>query len=172
MSVSTVAGWLGRCRLALTPRAACAIPASMTERDDFHALMGFTLLEWRNGFARLALDVQPKHLNRAGILHGGVLLTMLDEVGAMGGLWCSVPGNRRMAVTVELSGHFTGQANGGRIVAVGEQVSAGRSLFFARCEIRDAPGQVISYGSGTYKWRRGSDAVEGVPPQAAGGRTL
>ena len=135
----------------------------MTKRDDFHSLLGVTILEWREGFARVALDITPRLLNRSDILHGGVLLALLDEVGALAGVWCSVTGNRRYAVTVDLSGHFTGQAKSGRLSATGEIVSHGRSLFFIRSEIRDAADQLISYGTSTHKWRRGSEAVEGVP---------
>jgi uncharacterized protein (TIGR00369 family) len=135
----------------------------MTQRDDFHSLLGVTILEWRDGYARVALDITPSLLNRSDILHGGVLLSLLDEVGALCGVWCSVQGNRRYAVTVDLAGHFTGQAKNGRIIAVGERVSNGRSLFFARSEIRDVTEQLISYGTSTHKWRRGSEVVEGVP---------
>jgi len=135
----------------------------MTQREDFHSLLGVTILDWRDGYARVALDITPRLLNRSDILHGGVLLSLLDEVGALCGVWCSVKGNRRYAVTVDLAGHFTGQATAGRIIAVGEQVSHGRSLFFARSEIRDPAERLISYGTSTHKWRRGSELVEGVP---------
>ena len=136
----------------------------MTQRDDFHSQLGIVLLEWRENFARIALDVSPRHLNRAGIIHGGVLLTILDEAGALCGVWCSVKGNRRSSVTVDLAGHFTGQARTGRIIATGECVSHGRSLYFARSEIRDADGRMLSYGTSTHKWRRGSEDVAGTAP--------
>ena len=136
----------------------------MAQRDDFHEQVGPGLLEWRDGFARLGLEVQPKHLNHSGIIHGGVLLTLLDEAGAMCGVWCSVKGNRRSSVTVDLAGHFTGQVRSGLVVVTGELVSHGRSLYFARSEVRDAGGRVICYGTSTHKWRRGSELVEGAPP--------
>jgi uncharacterized protein (TIGR00369 family) len=135
----------------------------MIQRDDFHGLVGVILLEWREGYACAALDILPQHLNRSGIVHGGVLLTVLDEVGALSGVWCSVKGNRRSSVTVDLAGHFTAPAREGRLVATGECVSRGGSLYFTRSEIRDAGGRLISYGSSTHKWRRGSSAIEGMP---------
>ncbi len=135
----------------------------MTQRDDFHGLIGSTRLEWRDGFVQVALDILPQHLNRSDILHGGVLLTLMDDVGALCGLWCSVPGHWRTGVTVDLAGHFTGQAKEGRIIATGECVSHGRSIYFARSEVRDMAGRLLSYGTSTHKWRRGSESVEGVP---------
>ena len=136
----------------------------MTEPVNFHTLIGFQRLEWRDGFARIALDVQAMHLNWSGILHGGTLMTMLDEAGALCGLWCSVPGNRRSSVTVDLDCRFVGQAKDGRVFGTGELVSRGRSLYFTRVQVADAEGRMLAYGSSTHKWRRGSEMPEGLPP--------
>ena len=131
---------------------------------DFHDQLGIETLEWRDGFARIALTLTSQHLNRSNILHGGVLLTMMDEVGAMAGVWCSVPGNQRSSVTVDLSAHFTGQSRDGRIFGTGEMVSRGRSIYFTRTEITDAAGKILAYGTSAHKWRRGSETLEGSMP--------
>ena len=135
----------------------------MTKPDNFHTLLGFERLEWRDGFVRIALDVLPKHLNWNGILHGGTLMTMLDEAGALCGLWCSVTGHRRWSVTVDLDCRFVGQAKAGRVFGTGELVSHGRSLYFTRVQVADADGRVLAYGASSHKWRRGSEGVEGAP---------
>ncbi len=135
-----------------------------THEDGFSTQLGLTRVEWREGLAQLALDLAPRHLNRNGILHGGVLLTMLDEAGALCGLWCSVKGNRRTSVTVDLSCHFTGASRTGRVIATGTLVSHGRSLYFARSEVLDEGGRVLAFGTSTHKWRRGSENIEGSPP--------
>jgi uncharacterized protein (TIGR00369 family) len=136
----------------------------MTEKhDDFSMTTGVVRVEWREGLARVALDLEPRHLNRGGVLHGGVLLALLDEAGALSGVWCSVPGNRRTSVTVDLSCHFTAQSRTGRVVATGTLVSHGRSLYFARSEVVDEAGRVLAFGSSTHKWRRGSETLEGSP---------
>ena len=130
----------------------------------FHDQLGIEVVEWRDGFARIGVMLAPRHLNRSGIVHGGVLLSMLDEVGALCGVWCSVPGNRRSSVTVDLAGHFTGQSREGHVFGTGEMVSNGRSLYFTRTEITDEAGRVLAYGTSTHKWRRGSEALQGTLP--------
>jgi uncharacterized protein (TIGR00369 family) len=137
---------------------------STFERDDFHGQLGITLLEWRDGFARIALALQRRHMNRSGILHGGVLLTMLDEVGALCGVWCSVAGNQRSSVTVDLDCRFVGQTAAGTVIGTGELVSHGRSLYFTRTQVTDEGGRVLAYGASSHKWRRGSEKLEGAPP--------
>ena len=136
----------------------------MSTPENFHALVGFELLEWREGFVRVALEVLPKHLNLHGIIHGGTLMTMLDEAGSLCGLWCSVPGNKRGSVTVDLDCRFVGQAKTGRVTCTGEMGSRGRYRSFTRVEVRDAGGRILAYGASSHKWKRGSETVEGFTP--------
>jgi len=135
----------------------------MSDSAPFHDLLGITLEEWSDGYARLALEVEKKHHNRSGVLHGGVMLALIDQAGGYSGLFCNVPGNMRRAVTVDLNTHFTGQVTAGRITAEGRVVTAGNSIFFTRTEVRGPDGALVAFGSGTHRWRTGSNRVEGVP---------
>jgi uncharacterized protein (TIGR00369 family) len=140
-----------------------AAPDPTSLRSPYHEHLGFTLLEWRENMARLALDLQPFHLNRNGIAHGGVILSLIDETGGASGNWCNVPGNVRLSVTVDLNASFVARAATGRLIATGHVVSQGRSMFFVRTEVHDAQGTLAGFGSSTHKRRRGSESVEGVP---------
>jgi len=110
-----------------------------------------------------ACDTGPQHLNRGGIVHGGVALALIDQAAAFAGLWCSVPGNLRRAVTIDLDCRFTGQVKAGRIVAEGRVVSRGQSIFFARTEVFGPDGAMVAFGASTHRWRAGSERLEGVP---------
>ena len=131
----------------------------MFNTDDFHGQVGIELLEWREGFARIALDVETKHLNRSGILHGGVLLTMLDEVGALCGIYSSERSARRSSVTIDLDCRFVGQTRNGRVFGTGELVGHGNSIYFTRTQVADVNGRVLAYGASSHKWRRLAETV-------------
>ncbi|HEY4250370.1 MAG TPA: PaaI family thioesterase [Roseomonas sp.] len=135
-------------------------PASTS---PFHDLLGLGLAEWRPGFARMVCTIGPQHMNRSGILHGGVILALIDQSAAFSGLFCTVPGNVRRAVTVDLDCRFTGQVASGTIAAEGRVVSAGRSIFFCRTEVFDAEGRMVAFGASTHRYRKGSEVPEGVP---------
>lgn len=129
----------------------------------YHELLGIRLVEWRDGFARVVCDSGPGHLNRSGIVHGGVILSLIDQAAAFAGLWCSVPGNMRKAVTIDLDCRFTGQVSGGEVVAEGKLISRGRNIFFARTEVFNDKGEMVAFGASTHRWRAGSESVEGSP---------
>ncbi|MEX2642994.1 MAG: PaaI family thioesterase [Acetobacterales bacterium] len=138
-------------------------PAIDTGHSPYHDLIGFRLVEWRADFARAQLELTPDHHNRSGIVHGGVVLSMLDQASGFCGLYCTVPGNTRLAVTVSLTTNFTGQASEGVLTAIGEKVGGGRSIFFTRARLLGPDGAVLGLSQGVHRYRSGSESPEGVP---------
>jgi uncharacterized protein (TIGR00369 family) len=145
-----------------------AMKDALSPHSPFTDHLGFVLLEWREDFARIGLDLQPFHLNRNGIAHGGVILSLIDDAAAAAGNWCGVPGNVRLAVTVDLSVSFVGRAGGGRLIATGRVIGQGRSTFFARTDVHDEAGTLVGMGQSTHRRRRGSESPEGVPASEMG----
>jgi uncharacterized protein (TIGR00369 family) len=129
----------------------------------YHELFGFRLLEWREGFARLAAEAGPHHMNRANVVHGGFVLGLIDQAAAYSGLWCSVPGNARRGMTLALATQFVAPVAGGRVVAEARMVGRGGTTFFTRTEVFDVEGRLVATGQGTHRWRSGSETVEGMP---------
>ena len=136
--------------------------------SPYHAHLGIRVAEWREGYAKLVCDTAAHHANRSGIVHGGLMLSMVDQAAAFSGLFCALPGRVRRAVTLDLDCRFTGQAPiGARLVAEGRVVTAGRNIFFARTEVFDAAGTLVAFGASTHRYRAGSAAPEGVPEEGS-----
>ena len=131
--------------------------------SGFRDLVGYRLVDWRDGHARLELPLDARHLNRSGVIHGGVMTTMMDAAGGYAGTWCAVPGNVRRCVTVSMDAKFLGQARNGRIFATAERRGGGQRIFFSRIEVTDEAGALLAMGDGVYRLRRGSEALEGIP---------
>ncbi len=130
----------------------------ITDKTDFSVLhspffghVGFEVLEWQEDFVRIGIELQPFHLNRHGITHGGVMLALIDESGAAAGNWSGDSGHVRRSVTVDLNAHFTGRANAGQVIATARVMSQGRRIFFANTEIHDRAGMLLAYGSSTHR---------------------
>jgi uncharacterized protein (TIGR00369 family) len=125
-------------------------------RTPIRDMLGLRLVEHRVGFVRLAYTQKPDHMNLSGILHGGILATLLDESAGIAGSLSETPGEIRRSITVELSVHFTGQATTPDLEASGEVVRSGRNLYFARSEVRDGSGNLLAFGASTHRYRQGS----------------
>jgi len=134
----------------------------------FGQMLGFRVVEWRDGYVRMEMDIRPEHLNRSGVLHGGIISALLDTACGYAGTWCTKKGNVRWAVTVNLTTNFTGQANAGTITTFGRKRGGGRKIFFASAEVQDANGQVLGFGDSVQRYRSGSEDPEGVPYRTPG----
>lgn len=126
---------------------------SLEEMKGFNADLGFRLVEWADGYAKIELTLREKHLNRSGIIHGGVLATIVDAVGGYCGVWVPPGEPMKRALTLTLTTSFLGQATEGAIVAVAKRRGGGKSVFFAACEVFNQAGELIAIGEGTYKLR-------------------
>lgn len=130
---------------------------------DLHELLGYSFTEWQEGRVVGELLLGPQHLNRAGILHGGVLCTMIDAACGAAGLYSPDPARRRTSVTLSLNTIFTGQARGGLVRVTAWQRTGGRQIYTSAAEVRSEEGELLAHGHGTFRWLRGSDSPKGIP---------
>ena len=134
--------------------------------SDFHGWIGIELLDARPGEVEVSLDVEPRHLNLQGLLHGGMIATLADTATGLAVRTKLEPGTRH--VTVQLDVQFLSAGRPGRIVARGRVVRAGRQIAHAEADIVDLEGKLLARAQSTVaimKDRRtGADGgVEAVP---------
>src|SRR6266849_2241494 len=118
----------------------------------FNVLLGYRLAEWRDDFARLDLALDARHLNRSGVVHGGVLATMLDVALGYAGIFSAEPGRVRRAVTLSMTTSFLGQAKSGMLSCLARRRGGGRTIFMATGEVLDEGGKLIALGEGTFRY--------------------
>ena len=131
--------------------------------SPFTDWLGIRLEHWEDGYVRVRLDTGRDHQNRSGVVHGGILTTLLDHVGSFSGLYCPTPNRARFCVTLSLTSNFVGQTKSGSLVAVGRRTAGGRNIYFAQSEVSDASGTLLATGTSVHRYRKGSDDPQGVP---------
>jgi uncharacterized protein (TIGR00369 family) len=131
-------------------------------QSGFQELLGYRLAEWEDGRAVLELDVEHRHCNRAGVLHGGVLATLIDTACGFSATYCPHAGRVRRVVTLSLTTSFTGQVRHGRIRAIAKKRAGGSKIVICSAEVLDSHGNLIAMGEGTFRYRSGSESPEGV----------
>lgn len=134
--------------------------------SGLQAHLGYRLVEWAENHAVVELDLQDYHLNRAGILHGGVLTTLMDTASGYSVCFCPVAGNVRKTLTLSLTTNFLGSAKTGVVRVVARKQGGGRKIVFTEAVAYSADGDVIGTATGTFKYHRGSDDPDGVPRNA------
>ena len=116
--------------------------------SPFHSGFGVTVEGARAGEVRLGWNARPEHRNLQGLVHGGLLATLVDI--AMGLAVRSVVGPDRRHVTIELGVRYLRPTAPGPIVATGNVLRVGSQIGFAEGSVVDASGRVLVRASGTY----------------------
>ncbi len=100
-----------------------------------------------SGGHHFALVAEEHHCNRQGILHGGLMMTMIDL--ALAATAKEVLADRY--VTITLNSEFVAAGNVGEIIsATGELVRRTRSLAFVRGQVH-VDDRVLLTASGVFK---------------------
>lgn len=122
-------------------------------RGGFADLVGYELLRWEEDLAEVGLTVAAHHLNRSGLMHGGVLTTLIDSACGYCGIYAPEGAPPRRAVTLTLTTSFIGAGQPGqRLIARATRAGGGKSVFFADCTVTDESGRVVGTGQGTFKY--------------------
>ena len=122
-------------------------------QSGYAELIGYQLRSRATGYAELELTVEPKHLNRLNVPHGGVLATLIDTATGIAVALAKGPDQILPAVTVSLSMQFLGQAKlGDVLIATGRHIGGGRTIGYATTEVRTQDGRAVARGDATYRF--------------------
>ncbi|MDG6251463.1 PaaI family thioesterase [Methanocalculus sp.] len=91
--------------------------------DRYAQENGIELIEAGAGHARVAMQVQPKHLNSHGTVHGGALFTLADCAFAIASNSHGIP-----AAAINASISYLTAAREGRLIAVAEEFAKSKRL--------------------------------------------
>lgn len=77
----------------------------------FAAQLGVRFRAWEPDRVVLGMEIVARHLNIAGVTHGGMLATLLDIAGCAAGAYCPYPRCVRRVLTLSMT--TTHAAQGG-----------------------------------------------------------
>ena len=127
---------------------------SVYEREDirgtFHEVLDYKVVEWRDGHVLMELKVKPEHRDHENFIHDGILSSLIDIAGFLGGDWS--PKGPGRSVTINLNISFIDRSAADAIIALGKRVRNPEKLRFSYVEIFEKDTKnLIATGQCTYK---------------------
>lgn len=110
--------------------------------------LGITVEERTQSGSVVRMDLSAANCNSGGNANGGALATLADI--AMAAALRASGSQHRRQTTVELKVNYLRRAVHGPLRAHGEVVHRGRQLAVLRADIRDAEGNLVCTGLGTF----------------------
>ena len=109
-------------------------------------LLGFAMKSIEPAHAVFEMEVDERHHNPMGTLHGGVYCDLADA--AMGYAYTATLGEGETFTTVELKINFLRAVGQGRLTAEARVVKAGSALGFVECDVNDQ-GRLVARAAST-----------------------
>jgi uncharacterized protein (TIGR00369 family) len=116
--------------------------------STFWGYLGCELVSMTEKQVIISLEVQSHHLNIIGIVHGGVLSSLLDN--AMG-IAVMVARPEDKAVTTNLNVHFVSPLKEGKLIVTAGIVHQSRKMITTQGRVTDAEGNLSAIGTGSFR---------------------
>lgn len=120
--------------------------------SPFGQYLGLRLVEIDDEHAVAEIAIQPHHLNPTGMIHGGVLIAMADNVAtAMANRAReAIEDDGKFMIGIDLHASMLANQPGGSIRAEARIVRAGRRVTFVRTVVTGDSGRTLAEVSTTH----------------------
>lgn len=116
-------------------------------KSPFPKHISMTLTSIGLDYAKLELYLSTSHLQLAGIVHGGVLATLIDTA-TFWAVFMRIPEGATL-VNVDLKLNYLKSAVSGTLFAEGRCLRAGRTLGYAEAWVKNETGDLLVHGTST-----------------------
>lgn len=113
-------------------------------------LLGLRLATGTGG-ASVTMTVGPAHTNRHGMMHGGLIATVLDTAMGATASWLRGDGGAIPFSTITMTVNFIAPMPLGLITATGRLMGGGFKTVFVQAEAFSDTGILIAQATGTFK---------------------
>jgi len=123
---------------------------AMMSLAPFPKFLGMRFEEVRLDYGRLSLPYRPELNQPAGMVHGGVIASMIDTV-VVGPLMSALDAPPRKLLTIDLHIHYFDAGIEEDLVAEGWVRRRGRTIAFVSAEVATASGKTLAAGNMAYR---------------------
>ena len=130
----------------LNPKYTEAI-STLVNRSPYFSLISMDIKELEWGTAVLEIDLEEKHLQPFGYVHGGVIASVMDAAA----FWAVFPQVKdgMGLTTVEIKVNYLAPVQKGKLVAKGQCIKMGRTLALGQVFINGSEGNLLAHGTAT-----------------------
>lgn len=148
----------------------------LINRGPYFRLLSMEVCELGIGHARVEVDLENKHLNPFGGIHGGVYSSLIDTA-AYWAVYSEVEENAGL-ISLDVKVDNLAPVRDGRLVVEGKRIKTGRSICLAEATIIDNQGRWIAHGTSKQMLTPGLQTIaqaaaamgyEALPPKFVNG---
>ena len=120
----------------------------LVHASPYPNLLSMKLIDIGAGFAVMEIEIEKKHTQLLGAVHGGAMASLVDTA-TYWSVYYGVENPDAWLTTVDLKVNYLAPASTGKLIARGTQIKVGKKLCYASAEITDSDGAIVAHGSST-----------------------
>ncbi len=130
----------------LNPKYTKAI-STLVNRSPYFSLISMKIKELEWGTSVLEVELEEKHLQPFGYVHGGAIASVIDAAT----FWAVFPQVKdgMGLTTVEIKANFLAPIKEGKLIVKGRCIKIGRTLALGEAYVNSAEGNLIAHGTTT-----------------------
>jgi uncharacterized protein (TIGR00369 family) len=150
--------------LILNPEYVEAV-CNLANTCPYFRLLSMTIKELDIGRAVVEIDLDDKHIQAFGVVHGGVVASVIDTA-AFWAVFCELEENAGIT-SVDININYLAPVQSGKLLATGRRIKLGSTIGLAEADIINEDGKMIAHGTSTIMVLpdRGLAGGESFPPK-------
>jgi len=120
----------------------------LAKSNPYFSLLSMSIKSLGEGNSVLEIDLDEKHLQNQGMVHGGVFSSLIDAA-AFWATFTEVEEDKGMT-TIEMKLNYLAPAQKGRLIANGRCIKIGNTLALGEATVTDGHGKLLSHGTATF----------------------
>ncbi len=117
----------------------------LVNQGPYFMLLAMEVKELSSGYSRVDVNLENKHLNPFGGIHGGVYSSLIDTA-AYWAVYCDVEEDAGY-ISLDLQVDNLAAVKDGYLIVEGKRIKVGRSICKAEATIRDSNGKYLAHGT-------------------------
>jgi len=130
---------------------------NLINRGPYFELLSMEVCELGVGYSIVKVNLDKKHMNPFGIVHGGVYSSVIDTA-AYWAAYCELDENVGFT-SIDVTVNNLSMINAGEIIAEGKSLKIGKSICLAEATVKDAHGKLLAHGTSKLMILQGKQSI-------------
>lgn len=128
--------------------------------SPYSELLSMKLIDLGPGFSIIEMDIEPKHLNPFGSVHGGCYASIIDSA-AYWAAYCNKEEDSGFT-SLDLEVTNLAMAYSGKLTATATAIKEGRSIVLCEVTLTDENGKIVAHGISKLLSLQGRQSVSDI----------
>ena len=117
----------------------------LINQGPYFRLLAMEVCDMGKGYSKVVVELDNKHLNPFGGIHGGVYSSLIDTA-AYWAVYCEVEENAGL-ISLDLKVDNLAPIKDGLLVVEGKRIKVGRNICIAEATVIDNQGKYLAHGT-------------------------